>query len=63
VIAPVEPSHGDHRNYGAVGAVKMTPADGGNFQDTTVHGQFTVKEYSEVVDHIRALDERTTELQ
>jgi len=43
-------------------STKMILADGGDFHDMAGHGQFTVKEDSEVVDHVRALDERTAEL-
>jgi len=41
----------------------MISADGGEFRDMAGHGQFTVKEDSEVAGHVRALDERTAELQ
>jgi len=41
----------------------MIPAAGGDFHDMASHGQFTVEENSEVADYVRALDERTAELQ
>jgi len=40
----------------------MIPADGGDFRDMAGHSQFTVKEDSEVADHVKALNERTAEL-
>jgi len=41
----------------------MIQAGGGNYRDMAGYGQFTVKVDSEVADHVRALDERTAELQ
>jgi len=41
---------------------EITPADGGDFRDMASHGQFTVKQDSEVADHVKALDKQTAEL-